>query len=117
MLSSFKVLSDKTGLRRAGRFPLSLRNVEDWNAQYGAWRVARYAPERSFDRAIELPVSQPTCPAFGGSDLKTLFVTSATKGLDERQLEQQPNAGRVIAIDFEIEGLAGHRATWLPQTE
>ena len=48
-----------------------------WNAQWGAWRIARYAPDGSLDRVIELPVSQPTCPAFGGPDLNTLFIKIA----------------------------------------
>ncbi|MGY3439077.1 MULTISPECIES: SMP-30/gluconolactonase/LRE family protein [unclassified Marinovum] len=53
-----------------------------WNAQWGAGRVARYHPDGRFDRAIEVPGRQTTCPAFGGADLSTMFVTSAGKGLE-----------------------------------
>ncbi|MEM5582833.1 SMP-30/gluconolactonase/LRE family protein [Roseibium sp. AS2] len=52
-----------------------------WNAQWGAGRVARYAPDGRFVEEIKLPASQITCPAFGGDDLKTLFATSAAEGL------------------------------------
>ena len=55
-----------------------------WNAQWGASRIARYAPDGSLDQIIELPVSQPTCPAFGGEDLKTLYITSAQENLTPR---------------------------------
>ncbi|MCJ8309726.1 MAG: SMP-30/gluconolactonase/LRE family protein [Rhizobiaceae bacterium] len=81
-----------------------------WNAQWGAWRIVRYAPDGSEDRVIELPVSQPTCPAFGGADLKTLFITSACDGLSEKEMEKQPDAGMTLAIDLDVEGLPEHRA-------
>jgi sugar lactone lactonase YvrE len=54
-----------------------------WNAQWGAARVARYAPDGRFLSAIRFPASQVSCPAFGGHDLQTLFVTSATQGLTD----------------------------------
>ena len=81
-----------------------------WNAQWGASRVARYAPDGTFDRAIDLPVSQPTCPAFGGEGLATLYITTASEGLTEEQLAQQPDAGRIFAVDAGVCGFAEHRA-------
>ena len=81
-----------------------------WNAQWGAWRIVRYAPDGSEDRVIELPVSQPTCPAFGGADLKTLFITSACDGLSEKEMEKQPDAGMTLAIELDVAGLPEHRA-------
>lgn len=76
-----------------------------WNAQWGAWRVARYRPDGTLDRVIELPVSQPTCAAFGGNELKTLYVTSASEGLSEEELAQQKLAGKVFVIETETPGL------------
>ena len=81
-----------------------------WNAQWGAWRIVRYAPDGTEDRVIELPVSQPTCPAFGGADLKTLFITSACDGLSEKEMEKQPDAGMTLAIELDVAGLPEHRA-------
>lgn len=81
-----------------------------WNAQWGASRVARYAPDGSLDRVIDLPVSQPTCPAFGGPNLKTLYVTSASDGLNDENLEKEPLAGKVFALETDVEGLAEHQA-------
>ncbi|EPX83678.1 SMP-30/gluconolactonase/LRE family protein [Salipiger mucosus] len=52
-----------------------------WNAQYGAGRVARYLPDGSFDREIAIDASLTTCPAFGGPDFATLYVTTARQGL------------------------------------
>lgn len=52
-----------------------------WNAQWGAGRIARYAPDGRFVEQVTLPASQVTCPAFGGADLQTLFATTAAEGL------------------------------------
>ncbi len=46
-----------------------------WIAHIGAWRIARYSPDGIIDRVVGLPVQRPTMCAFGGKDLKTLYVT------------------------------------------
>lgn len=85
-----------------------------WSAQWGASRIARYAPDGRFDKAIDLPVSQPTCPAFGGDDLKTLFITSAREGLSDSQIESEPEAGKTLMVSVEIGGIPEHRAKIWP---
>ncbi len=77
-----------------------------WNAQWGAWKIVRYAPDGTRDREIELPVQQPTCPCFGGRDLIKLYITSAKEGLSEEQLAKQPDAGKVLVLDVNVAGLA-----------
>lgn len=76
-----------------------------WNAQWNGWRVVRYSSDGKIDRVIELPVQRPTCPAFGGEGLRTLFVTSSREGLTAAELEKQPAAGGVFAFRTEISGL------------
>lgn len=76
-----------------------------WNAHWGAWQIGRYAPDGSLDRIIKLPVSQPTCPAFGGEGLKTLYITSAKGGLSDEQLEKEPDAGKIIFLEIDVAGL------------
>lgn len=75
-----------------------------WNARWGGSCVIRYAPNGTIDRIVEVPVSQVTCPAFGGKDLKRLFVTTANKGLSAEQLAQEKVAGGVFYIDLDIAG-------------
>lgn len=53
-----------------------------WCAQWGAYRVAVYALDGRFLKAVAFDAEQISCPAFGGPDLKTLFATSAAVGLD-----------------------------------
>ncbi|MBW8814354.1 MAG: SMP-30/gluconolactonase/LRE family protein [Caulobacterales bacterium] len=76
-----------------------------WNAQWGAARLVRYAPDGRVDRIVEVPVDQPTSCAFGGSDLATLFVTSARDGLSETALGRQPLAGALFAFEPGVTGL------------
>jgi sugar lactone lactonase YvrE len=59
-----------------------------WIAQWGASRVAAYAPDGSFLRAVEFPAPHTSCPAFGGPDLTTLFCTSARQGMDAAALDR-----------------------------
>jgi sugar lactone lactonase YvrE len=73
-----------------------------WNARWDGSAIIRITPDGRLDRIVELPVPRPTSCAFGGRDLGTLFVTSATSGLNPRLCEQFPLSGSVFAI----EGLA-----------
>jgi sugar lactone lactonase YvrE len=68
-------------------------------------RIVRYAPSGAIDRVIELPVTNPTCPAFGGSDLRTLFITTATSGLSEAQRRAEPDAGALFCVEAGAVGL------------
>ena len=77
-----------------------------WSAQWGASRVVRYNPEGETDFILSLPVSQPTCVAFGGSDLNRLFVTSAYEGLDAEARATQPEAGNLFIFETDIKGIA-----------
>jgi sugar lactone lactonase YvrE len=80
-----------------------------WNAEYGAWRLVRYTPAGKVDRVVELPVANPTCCCFGGDDLGTLYVTTATQRLVPEDLARQPLAGSVLALRPGVRGLAESR--------
>lgn len=80
-----------------------------WNARWGASRIVRYLPDGREDCVIHVPASQPTRPAFGGNDLRTLFVTSALDGLDPAQHFREPLAGHLFAIDAGTAGLSEPR--------
>lgn len=75
-----------------------------WNARWGGSCVVRHAPDGSIDRIIEVPVSQVTCPAFGGPELKTLFITTANKNMSAEQLAAEKIAGGVFAIEVDVAG-------------
>ncbi|MEM8824807.1 MAG: SMP-30/gluconolactonase/LRE family protein [Pseudomonadota bacterium] len=76
-----------------------------WIAQWGVGRVACHGPDGKFRRAVLCGAAQTSCPAFGGADLRTMFVTSATEGLSEDALAPMPGSGRTWAADMDITGL------------
>jgi sugar lactone lactonase YvrE len=60
-----------------------------WNARWGGGKV-----------------SQVSCPAFGGNDLKTLYITTAREHMTPEQLEREPHAGSVFAVALDVPGIA-----------
>jgi sugar lactone lactonase YvrE len=71
-----------------------------WNAEWGGHRLCRYTPDGALDRVVEMPVSRPSSCAFGGSDYRTLFVTSAQAGMSAEELEKEPDAGALFAVEL-----------------
>ncbi len=80
-----------------------------WAAFFAGGRIVRYRPDGRIDRSIPMPVTNPTCLAFGGRDLKTLYVTTARKFLTPEQLAEEPLAGGLFAIEGVGQGLPEHR--------
>lgn len=76
-----------------------------WSARWMGNSVVRFAPDGRIDRVVKLPVSRVTCPAFGGKDLKTLYITSAREGMTPDQLAKEELAGSVFAIEVDVPGL------------
>jgi len=80
-----------------------------WCAEYDGWRITRFAPDGRRMRSIELPLQRPTSCMFGGLNLGTLFVTSATQKLSVEELAKQPMAGALLAMDVGVRGLPESR--------
>ena len=68
-------------------------------------QLVRLAPDGSVDRTIQLPVTNPTCPAFGGEGLGTLYVTSHSQRFTPERLAAEPLAGGLFALDPGVRGL------------
>jgi sugar lactone lactonase YvrE len=84
-----------------------------WNAQWGASRCARYDPAGRFLGAIDFGARQTSCPAFGGADFRTLYMTSAAVGLKA----PGPTEGQTFATVPDIDGqnITGPDATGLAE--
>ena len=80
-----------------------------WNAQYKAGRVVHYTPDGVELAVYNLPASQTTCPAFGGPDLTTLFVTTAQQDIDADELAANALHGQTFAIETGTRGQTEHR--------
>ena len=76
-----------------------------WLAQWGASRVAAYSPEGELVRTVEVPGAHASCPAFGGPDLRTLFVTTAREALETHKIAEEPMNGMVFAIPDVAQGV------------
>ncbi len=80
-----------------------------WVCLFNGATVRRYGPDGTVDREIRLPLTNPTCPGFGGPDLRTLYITTARHRLTEQQLEAEPEAGALLQIDVGVAGLPTNR--------
>lgn len=75
-----------------------------WVAFWDGWCVRRLSPDGRIVAEVPLPVQRPTCPAFGGQDLRQLYITTASTGLSAEALESQPLAGNLLRIEPGIAG-------------
>lgn len=74
-----------------------------WNAQWGAARVACYAPDGRLIAQVDVPTPQASCPAFGGAALDWLYVTTAAVG------DVPAPAGQTFAMKLNVTGQAEHQ--------
>jgi sugar lactone lactonase YvrE/DNA-binding IclR family transcriptional regulator len=80
-----------------------------WVAIWDAWRISRFSPDGRELMRIKMPVPRPTSCCFGGANLDTLYVTSASVRLNAEALAAAPLSGSLFAI--RIPGVRG-----LPET-
>lgn len=79
-----------------------------WSALHGGGKLRRFHPNGSIDRDIDLPVSQPTMPAFAGEGLATLYVTSASYQMSANAETKEPKAGGLFRLNVGNRGIARH---------
>lgn len=79
-----------------------------WGAQWGASRVAAYAPDGTFLRAVPFDAPHTSCPAFGGD---TLYCTTALHGMDAATRARHPDAGKTFMAKGIARGQAEHQVT------
>lgn len=75
-----------------------------WTAIWDGSKVLQLSPEGKILQEVRLPVSRPTSVAFGGSEFKDLYITTASTELTAKQLNQQPYAGDLFVFKTEISG-------------
>lgn len=76
-----------------------------WSAMFDGSRVVRINPTNGeIVDEIPLPVRWPTMVAFGGDDLKTLYITSSRENRTEEELAQYPLSGNIFAVRTHVTG-------------
>jgi sugar lactone lactonase YvrE len=83
-----------------------------WCAMYEGGRVLQLAPTGAILREILLPVRCPTMMAFGGSDLRTLYITTVSSKRSAEELAACPLSGCLLSLRVDVAGLAEH--SYLP---
>ncbi len=79
-----------------------------WTGLFAGWGARRYSPKGEPIGFVRLPVANVTKIAFGGPDLKTVYATTAWKGLSPAEREAQPLAGGLFRFDVDTPGLPQH---------
>ena len=80
-----------------------------WLAEWGAARVAAYAPDGTRVRQVAFDAPHTSCPAFGGPGLTTLYCTTAQEGMDAAARVAHPRAGMTMMAEGIATGQAEHR--------
>ena len=76
-----------------------------WSALYEGGRVVRLSPAGEIVAEYPVPARCPTMCAFGGPELRTLYVTSARHGRGAEELAEWPQSGDLFAMQVETPGL------------
>lgn len=77
-----------------------------WNCRYGGSCIVRFDPTGQVDQIIEMPVQNITNCVFGGKDLKTLYVTTASNKVSN----QSDLDGSLFAINLNYQGLEDNKS-------
>jgi sugar lactone lactonase YvrE len=75
-----------------------------WVALWGGHCVLCLSPEGEVLDRVDVAAAQTASCAFGGPDLRTLYITTATSGLSDADLAPTPGAGGVFAADVGATG-------------
>jgi sugar lactone lactonase YvrE len=80
-----------------------------WVATFGGWRIDRFDADGRKVGEVRFPCANVTKLAFGGEDLRTVYATTARKGLSPEALVAQPLAGALFTFRVETPGLPQHK--------
>ena len=75
-----------------------------WSALYQGQRVVKISPQGKILEEYPVPATYPTMVAFGGPEMKTLFVSTCRAAQTEEELKQFPEAGGIFALETDVTG-------------
>ena len=77
-----------------------------WSCRWDGSCVVRFNPKGEIDTIVEVPAKNVTNCTFGGSDLKTLYISTARMGISEDELNKHPLSGGIFAFNSSVKGKA-----------
>ncbi|QXI11235.1 6-deoxy-6-sulfogluconolactonase [Pseudomonas zeae] len=75
-----------------------------WSAQFDGGRILRLAPDGTLLDEIRVPTRWPTMVAFGGPDLRTLYITSSRENRSAEDLAAWPLSGCLFSVEVDVVG-------------
>lgn len=76
-----------------------------WSAFYRGGKVVRLSPRGEMLAEFPLRAMCPTMCAFGGPDLKTLYVTTARQHREAEELARLPQSGGIFVMRVDVPGM------------
>ncbi len=76
-----------------------------WSALWDGWAVVCFNPHGEELLRLKMPVQRPTCPTFGGPQLTDLYITTASVGLSQQEIQQGFYAGDVFSVSTATPGM------------
>ena len=111
ILKELSKRSDTRGIFDISLFIIILLALIDtdgcvWNCRWGGSCIVRFTPYGKVDQIIEMPVQNITNCIFGGSDMKTLFITTASnEGKNKNDLD-----GSLFSINLNYQGIEDNKS-------
>lgn len=76
-----------------------------WSAMWNGWYVVRFAPDGQEVMRVKMPVQCPTSCTFGGEELDVLYITTASVGLSQAEIQRSFYSGDLFCLKTDIQGL------------
>ena len=76
-----------------------------WTAFFRGGKVLQISPGGKTLAEYSIPAMCPTMCAFGGADLRTVYVTTARDARDADELARLPQSGGIFAMTVDVPGL------------
>ncbi|MBH8572380.1 SMP-30/gluconolactonase/LRE family protein [Nostocaceae cyanobacterium CENA369] len=76
-----------------------------WSAMWNGWCVIRFSPEGKEIFRLHLSVPLVTSCTFGGENLDILYITTASVGLSQKEIEKSFYSGDLFAFKTDVTGL------------
>ncbi len=80
-----------------------------WSALWNGWCIACFSPAGNELQRIRLPAQRPTSVTFAGADLTEMYITSASIGLSQKEIQQQISAGDLFHLKMPMTGMSTQR--------
>lgn len=78
-----------------------------WVSLYSGGRIVKVNAENGqVEDYVSVPAKLSTTPVFGGTNLSDIYLTTAYRGLTDKERQDQPNSGRVFKITGVGQGAA-----------